>query len=225
MQISFLIFPRVTQLDFTGPLQFLARMPGADIAIVAKSLDLVPTDSVLKLAPTHSFETAPKADLLCIPGGHGIPDLIRDQESVDWIRQTGSAADYITSVCTGAFALGAAGFLQGKKATTHWAYTSLLPLFGATHVDERVVRDGHLFTGGGVTAGIDFALTIIRDISGREVADALQLALEYNPQPPVNCGHPSFASETLMTRMNKIYDPAVEGVRAAIEAVLREPDA
>lgn len=219
MQISFLIFPGVTQLDFTGPLQFLGRLPGASVSIVAKTLEPVETDGVLKLLPTHDFKSAPQPDLICVPGGHGISDLIRDTESIDWLTGASERAGYHTSVCTGAFALGAAGLLFEKNATTHWAYTSLLPLFGATHVDERVVQDGKLITGGGVTAGIDFALTIIRDVAGTETAEALQLALEYNPSPPVNTGHPSLASNGLLQRLNDIYGPAMETVRRAIKEI------
>ena len=132
------------------------------------------------------------------------------------MRKAGAGAAYVTSVCTGAFILGAAGLLQGKKATTHWAYHHLLPLVGAIPVTERCVKDGNIYTGGGVTAGIDFAFTIMKEVAGEKVAEGIQLAVEYDPAPPTGTGHPSRASEKLLAAMDKRYAGPVEAMRAAV---------
>ena len=216
MNIGFILFPNVTQLDFTGPLQVLHRMPGATTHILAKSLGPVPSDCGLSLVPTGTFADAPALDMIVVPGGFGIVQALGDEETVDFIRATGAQAQYVTSVCTGAFLLGAAGLLDGKQATTHWAYTSLLPLVGATHAPGRWVKDGNTYSGGGVTAGIDFAFGIMADVCGQQVAEAIQLAVEYDPAPPTNTGHPSRASDKLMAMMNMRYDSPVNAMRTAI---------
>ena len=218
MKIGFVLFPNVTQLDFTGPLQVLHRLPGAETHILAKTADPVPSDCGLSLVPTGTFDGAPALDMIVVPGGFGVVEAIGDKETMDFVRKAGSAAAYVTSVCTGAFILGAAGHLKGKKATTHWAYTELLPLVGAEYTPGRCVRDGNVFTGGGVTAGIDFAFTIAAEVSGQPVAEALQLALEYDPAPPTGTGHPSMAGEKLLAAMDKRYAGPVEAMRAAISA-------
>ena len=181
---GFVLFPNLTQLDFTGPLQVLHRLPGATTHIVAKTLDPVPSDCGLSLLPTTTFDDCPPLDLLCIPGGFGVDDAIADEATVAFVRRMGARARWITSVCTGAFLLGAAGLLEGRRATTHWAYRELLPLVKAIPVEARVVRDGNVITGGGVTAGIDFALTVAAEIAGEDLAREIQLAIEYDPAPP-----------------------------------------
>jgi cyclohexyl-isocyanide hydratase len=216
MNIGFVLFPNVTQLDFTGPLQVLHRMPGATTHILSKTLAPVPSDCGLSLVPTGTFANAPSLDMIVVPGGVGVVEAIGDTETLDFVRSASTAATYATSVCTGAFLLGAAGLLDGKQATTHWAYTSLLPLVGATHAPGRWVKDGNTYTGGGVTAGIDFAFGIIADACGQPVAEAIQLAVEYDPAPPTNTGHPSRASDKLMVMMNKRYGDPVDAMRAAI---------
>ncbi|MEM6900503.1 MAG: DJ-1/PfpI family protein [Pseudomonadota bacterium] len=218
MQIGFLLFPEVTQLDFTGPLQFLSRLPGSETSLIAKSLDPIKTDTPMRILPTHTFETAPKLDLLCVPGGFGTTAAIADNETLDYVRKTGPEVEYVTSVCTGALILGAAGLLEGKNATTHWAYTDLLELCGATHVDERVVRDGNTFTGGGGTAGIDFALTVIAAIKGEAMAQSLQLGLEYDPSPPYDAGHPSKAPDKILRALKPLYENPLESAAEAIKA-------
>ncbi|MEM7661273.1 MAG: DJ-1/PfpI family protein [Pseudomonadota bacterium] len=218
MQIGFLLFPEVTQLDFTGPLQFLSRLPGSETALIAKTLDPIQTDTPMQVLPTHTFETAPKLDLICAPGGFGTSAAINDAETLDYVRKAGAEAEYVTSVCTGALILGAAGLLEGKNATTHWAYTDLLELCGATHVDARVVQDGNTFTGGGVTAGIDFALTLIAAIHGDDVAQAFQLGFEYNPSPPFNSGHPSSAPPEILNASTDRYTASRDGAAEAIKA-------
>jgi cyclohexyl-isocyanide hydratase len=182
LNIGFILFPNVTQLDFTGPLQVMHRMPGSTTHILAKTMEPVPSDCGLGLVPTGTFASAPELDIVCVPGGFGVSQAIADKETVDFVRDCG--ARYATSVCTGAFVLGAAGLLKAKRATTHWAYHHLLPHVGAIPEKARVVRDGDTFTGGGVTAGIDFALTLVEAIAGADWARRIQLSLEYDPEPP-----------------------------------------
>src|SRR6476661_4100706 len=192
--VGFVIFPELTQLDFTGPQQVLARLPQSAMHIIAKSAAPVPSDSGLSLVPTHTFENCPRLDLICIPGGNsGVVEAMSDTDTIQFIREQASTAKYVTSVCTGAFLLGVAGLLKGRRATTHWAFTGLLPLVGATHEKARVVRDGNVFTGGSVTAGIDFALTVAAELAGDEVAQRIQLSIEYDPAPPFTSGHPDRA--------------------------------
>jgi cyclohexyl-isocyanide hydratase len=191
--VGFVIFPDLTQLDFTGPLQVLARLPDSKTHIVARSAAPVPSDCGLGLVPTHTFADCPQLDLICIPGGRGVAPAIGDGATVAFVRAQGARARYVTSVCTGAFILGAAGLLKGKRATTHWAYVDLLPLVGATHEKGRIVKDGNVITAGGVTAGIDFGLSVAAEIAGETVARAIQLSIEYDPAPPFDSGHPDRA--------------------------------
>lgn len=221
MNIVFVLFDNVTQLDFTGPVQFLSRLPGADIHVVSKDGSAVTTDSGFAIMPRSGFADCPPADILCVPGGHGVRDAIADRAIVDFVRQQGSAAQWVTSVCTGAFILGAAGLLQGKRATCHWGYTHLLPLFGATHEAGRVVRDGNLVTAGGVTSGIDFALQLIAMIAGDPVAQSIQLALEYDPAPPFTGGTPATAPDNITRNLRAaVYDNAAAEIEAAIRNVI-----
>jgi cyclohexyl-isocyanide hydratase len=206
--IGFVIFPDLTQLDFTGPLQVLSRLPQSVTHIVAKSAAPVPSDCGLGLVPTHTFASCPPLDLICIPGGsEGVAGIINDSETIDFVRQKAGAAKYVTSVCTGAFVLGVAGLLKRRRATTHWAYTDLLPLVGATHEKARVVRDDNIITGGGVTAGIDLGLSVIAEIAGETTARRVQLGIEYDPAPPFDSGNPDKAptlkSELLSARYNE----------------------
>ena len=220
MNIVFVLFDNVTQLDFTGPVQFLSRLPGAKVHVVSKDGAAVKTDCGFSILPRSGFGQCPQADVLCVPGGHGVRDAIADQVIVDFVRQQANGADYITSVCTGAFILGAAGLLQGKKATCHWAYTHLLPLFGAMHQPTRVVRDGNLITAGGVTSGIDFALELIAAISGEDVARTIQLALEYDPAPPFGGGSLAHSKEETVRRLRAdVYDQAAAEMEIAIKAI------
>ena len=221
MNIVFVLFDNVTQLDFTGPVQFLSRLPGAKVHVVSKDGAAVKTDCGFSILPRSGFGQCPQADVLCVPGGHGVRDAIADQVIVDFVRQQANGADYITSVCTGAFILGAAGLLQGKKATCHWAYTHLLPLFGAMHQPTRVVRDGNLITAGGVTSGIDFAIELIAAISGEDVARTIQLALEYDPAPPFGGGSLAHSKEETVRRLRAdVYDQAAAEMEIAIKAII-----
>jgi cyclohexyl-isocyanide hydratase len=181
--IGFVIFPDLTQLDFTGPLQVLSRVPQSATHIIAKTAAPVPSDCGLSLVPTCTFEASPALDLICVPGGAGVTGAVGDRE-IEFVRQQAKRAKYVTSVCTGAFVLGVAGLLKGRRATTHWAYTDLLALVGATYEKGRIVRDGNIITAGGVTSGIDFGLSVAAKIAGDAVAQSIQLAIEYDPAPP-----------------------------------------
>jgi len=198
MHIAFLLFPGITQLDLTGPAQFLSRLPNAKVDLVWDSLDPVPTDAGFSILPTATFADVPRSDVLCVPGGMGVAKVIDHAPALDWVRQVGSEATWVTSVCTGALVLGAAGLLRGYKATTHWAWHDMLSLFGAEPVQARTVIDRNRATGGGVTAGIDFALTLMAEIAGADHAKAVQLALEYDPAPPFDAGTPVKAGPALV---------------------------
>jgi cyclohexyl-isocyanide hydratase len=215
--VGFVIFPDLTQLDFTGPQQVLARLPESAMHIVAKSAAAVPSDSGLALVPTHTFETCPRLDLICVPGGiAGVVRAMGDRETIDFVRRQASEAKYVTSVCTGAFILGVAGLLKGRRATTHWAFTELLPLVGATYEKGRVVKDGSVITAGGVTSGIDFGLRAVAEIAGESVAQAIQLGLEYDPDPPFASGHPDRASATVKNMVSPRYETARVNFRAEL---------
>lgn len=221
MNIVFVLFDNVTQLDFTGPVQFLSRLPGAKVHVVSKNGGTVTTDSGFSILPSSAFADCPPADILCVPGGHGVREAIADPAVVDFVRRQGDDAQWVTSVCTGAFILGAAGLLQSKRATCHWGYTHLLPLFGATHEAARVVRDGNLVTAGGVTSGIDFALELIAIIAGDAVAQTIQLALEYDPAPPFTGGTPSTAPDEITQKLRaSVYDKAATDMEAAIRKII-----
>jgi len=193
LQIGLLVFPKVTQLDFTGPLQVFAGLPGAKIHLIWKRIEPVASDSVLVLTPTIPFADCPQLDVICVPGGAGTDDIVNDEETLDFLRTQAANAKYVTSVCTGSLVLGAAGLLEGYNAATHWTAVDYLPLFGATPSRTRVCVDRNRITGGGVTAGIDFALTLVSILANRKTAEAIQLGLEYNPAPPFNAGSPDAA--------------------------------
>ena len=221
LAIGFVLFPNVTQLDFTGPLQVLHRVPGAKVHIAAKTRDPVPSDCGLSLVPTTTFAECEPLDLICVPGGFGVSGAIADKATVDFVRRQGERAKYVTSVCTGAFVLGVAGLLKGKRATTHWAYTGLLPMVGATYERARVVRDGNVFTGGGVTAGIDFALTVAAELAGDEAAQRIQLSIEYDPAPPFAAGSPDRAPAAVRDRLGTFFETRLATFRGELQAALR----
>jgi cyclohexyl-isocyanide hydratase len=198
VHIGFLVFDGLTNLDLAGPYEVLARLPEASTFLVAKTVLPVRSDVGLMLTPDTTFENASAADVLVVPGGPGVNRLLDDQETLSYIKHASHEAKYITSVCTGALVLGAAGLLKGRKATTHWMAREFLASFGATPVVDRVVVDGPIITGGGVTAGIDFALELAMRIAGRATAEQIQLSLEYNPQPPLDAGSPERAGEDIV---------------------------
>ncbi len=201
LQIGILVFPRVTQLDFTGPLQVFSSVPGAEVHLIWKRIEPVRSDFVLTVTPTVTFADCPPLDVIRVPGGYGTDDLLNDEEVLDFLRSRAESARYITSVCTGSLVLGAAGLLTGYRATTHWSARDVLPLFGATPSRERVCVDRNRISGGGVTAGIDFALTLVAKLVDRATAEAIQLRLEYNPAPPFNAGSPETAPADVLTLM------------------------
>ena len=218
--VGFVIFPELTQLDFTGPQQVLARLPRSAMHIIAKSGSPVPSDSGLSLVPTHTFENCPRLDLICVPGGStGVVQAMGDRETIEFIRGQSTSAKYVTSVCTGAFILGAAGLLKGRRATTHWAFTELLPLVGATHEKARIVKDGNIVTAGGVTSGIDFGLSMVAEIAGETAAQAIQLGLEYNPDPPFDAGHPDCAPDAAKDTVFPRYERARSAFRDRIASL------
>ena len=200
LQIGLLVFPKVTQLDLTGPLQVFASVPGAQVHLIWKRIEPVPSDSVLTLTPTVSFADCPQLDVICVPGGAGTDDMVNDEEMLAFLRQQAAGAKYVTSVCTGSLVLGAAGLLKGYRATTHWTSMDYLAPYGATPTKTRVCVDRNRVSGGGVTAGIDFALTLVSILVDRQTAEAIQLRLEYNPAPPFNSGSPDTAPPEILAR-------------------------
>jgi cyclohexyl-isocyanide hydratase len=235
--VGFVIFPGITQLDFTGPFEVLGRLgtppsistpskfPQSKTHVVAKTMLPVLSDRGLGILPTCTFETCPPLHLICVPGGAGVVDALADVETVDFIRRQGGHAQYVTSVCTGAFLLGAAGLLRGRRAATHWAYVDLLPLVGASHEKARVVRDGNVFTAGGVSSGIDFAFSIVAELAGPEVAQAIQLGIEYDPNPPFDAGHPDKASEATTALGIQRNEKAHTGIQQGLEKLAILDDA
>ena len=200
-QIGLLLFPKLTQLDLTGPYEVFIRFPDTDVHLVSKTLDPVAADGGMRLLPSITFTQCPPLDLVCVPGGAGMNPLLNDDETLDFLYRQASRARYITSVCTGALVLGAAGLLQGRRATTHWMSLPMLADFGCEPVAERVVVDGNVITGAGVTAGIDFALTLAAELHGPEVARKIQLGVEYDPHPPFDAGAPERADASLVSAL------------------------
>lgn len=201
LKIGFLLFPGVTPLDAVGPAQVLSAIPDAEIYMVWKDTQAVTTDVGFSITPNVSMSECPDLDIICVPGGGGQALIMDDKQVLDFLRYQGGQARYITSVCSGSLLLGAAGLLNGYKATSHWAVLEYLTLFGAEPVADRVVRDRNRFTGGGVTAGIDFGLTLAAELAGEEAAKEIQLSLEYNPKPPFNAGSPVAAGAKLEAKV------------------------
>jgi cyclohexyl-isocyanide hydratase len=192
-RIGLLLFPRMTQLDLTGPFEVFAKLPGAEVLLLWKTLQPVEAETGLRMLPHATLRDCPPLDVVCVPGGPGVSALMEDAEVLDWLRGQAQSVRYLTSVCTGSLVLGAAGLLRGKRATSHWASRDLLAKFDAIPTPGRVVRDGNLFTGGGVTAGIDFALTAVAEMAGPKTAQEIQLQIEYAPDPPFDAGVPETA--------------------------------
>jgi len=200
MRIVFFLYEGLTTLDVIGPHDVLSRLPGVEAISVSKDGGPVMADTgVLGLTATHAMADVDSCDVLVVPGGmDGTFAAAADEEILSWIRAVTADATWITSVCTGALILGAAGLLEGKKATTHWAAIDLLETYGAEPTRERVVFDGNVVTGAGVSAGIDFALTLAAKIAGDDMAKTLQLGIEYDPDPPFDCGSPDKAPAELI---------------------------
>jgi cyclohexyl-isocyanide hydratase len=215
-RIGLLLFPRMTQLDLTGPFEVFAKMPGAEVLLLWKTLQPVEAETGLRMLPHATLRDCPPLDVVCVPGGPGVSDLMEDEEVLAWLRMQAEHARYVSSVCTGSLVLGAAGLLRGKRATSHWASRDLLAAFGAVPTPGRVVRDGNLFTGGGVTAGIDFALTMVAELAGPKAAQLIQLAIEYAPAPPFDSGTPETAPPDVLAEARALNAPT----RAAREALI-----
>ena len=199
--IGFLLFPDITQLDMTGPYEVFTRLPDARVHLVWKNREPVTTGGGMQILPTTTFADCPQLDLICVPGGTGMNPLLTDAETLDFVRRQAQRARYVTSVCTGALVLGAAGLLTGKRAATHWMSREMLAAFGATPSTDRVVVEGNVITGGGVTAGIDFALVVVAKAFGRDVAESIQLGMEYDPDPPFRGGSPESAEPGLVAKV------------------------
>jgi cyclohexyl-isocyanide hydratase len=213
--IGILIYPNLTQLDATGPAQVLARVPGATVHMIWKTRDPIPTDAGFSIVPNTTFADCPQLDVICVPGGGGQVALMTDPETLDFLRRQAATARYVTSVCTGSLVLGAAGLLKGYRSACHWAWRDMLSDFGAIPVAERVVRDRNRISGGGVTAGIDFGLTVAAELAGEEVAKSIQLVLEYDPQPPFDSGSPEKAGPERVKRLRERLTPMLETRRKA----------
>lgn len=227
MNIVIPIYPGVTQLDFTGPLEVFAHLPGARVQ-VASSGGRPVTASGIVFSGLAAFESIDACDVLCVPGGPGCLEAAKDPVFMDALRRLAAGARYLTSVCTGSLTLGAAGLLRGKRSACHWASRDLLPLFRAIPDPARIVRDGRHWSGGGVTAGIDFALALAAELAGEAVAQQIQLMLEYAPAPPFDAGRPETAPEPVRAALQDAM-AAFDGGRrralaAELAAALPDPD-
>jgi cyclohexyl-isocyanide hydratase len=218
--IGILIYPNLTQLDATGPAQVLARVPGATLHMIWKTRDPIPTDAGFSIVPNTTFADCPQLDVICVPGGGGQVALMTDPETLDFLRRQAAGARYVTSVCTGSLVLGAAGLLKGYRSACHWAWREMLADFGAIPVAQRVVRDRNRISGGGVTAGIDFGLTVAAELAGEEIAKSIQLVLEYDPQPPFDAGSPEKAGPERVQRLRERLTPMLESRRKANQAAV-----
>jgi transcriptional regulator GlxA family with amidase domain len=215
-EVVFAIYPRVTQLDFTGPHEVLWRLPGARCTLASSAGGEVEADGGIVFSGVRRIAEIERCDLICVPGGFGTIEAMEDPVLLTHLRRLASTARYVTSVCTGSLVLGAAGLLKGKRAASHWAWRHALASFGAIPDPARVVRDGNVFTGGGVTAGIDFALTVVAEVAGADHAQAVQLAMEYAPEPPFRAGRPETAPPHILAETMQRY----ERVRPARESAV-----
>ena len=221
LSIGLLLFPAVTQLDLTGPYEVFRRIPGATVHLLWKDLAPVHSDGGLAILPTATLADCPPLDVICVPGGPGQVDLMADVEVLEFLRTTAPTCRYVTSVCTGSLVLGAAGLLDGCRATCHWSSLDQLRLLGAKPVDERVVIDGNRITGAGVTSGIDFALTLTAELAGKALAERIQLSMEYDPAPPFQSGSPRTASADLVEDQRSFLAAFLEKRLAATKAAAR----
>jgi cyclohexyl-isocyanide hydratase len=217
-QIVETIYPGMTQLDFTAPHTIFSRIPGASVVVASASGGPVESDGGLVFAGTRRMAEVERCDLLFVPGGYAATDVINDEAFMREFRRLAAGARYLTSVCTGSIVLGAAGLLKGKRAACHWAWRDMLPLFGAIVDEARVARDGNVITGGGVTAGVDFALTVAAEIGGAAVAQAIQLGVEYAPEPPFDAGRPETAAPAVLAQVKARLATQLPARRAAAEA-------
>ena len=214
-----ILYPGLTQLDFTGPHTVFTRLPDTEVVVASLQGGEIASDGGLTFAHTRRLADIDRCDLICIPGGLSATEAANDEVLIAEVRRLAAGARYLTSVCTGSLVLGAAGLLRGRRAACHWAWRHLLPLFGAIPDEGRVVRDGNIITGGGVTAGIDFALTVAAELAGEDLAQAIQLGLEYAPAPPFNAGRPELAPAHVLAavqaRMDAVMPPRLAEAQSA----------
>jgi cyclohexyl-isocyanide hydratase len=222
-QIVFALFPQLTQLDFTGPFEILRRWPGATITVASRAGGRLESDGGLVFAELARLSDIPRCDLLCVPGGGDLAGALGDAEFLVQLRRLAQSAAHVTSVCTGSLLLAAAGLLEGKRAACHWGYRELLAELGARPDPGRVVRDGRFITGGGVTAGIDFALTLLAELESPEAAAVVQLALEYDPEPPLHAGRPETAPAAVRQLVQDRVDGRLPALRAALQKARTRP--
>ncbi len=218
LEIGFLLFTNLTQLDLTGPYEVFGRLPEARVHLIWKTREPVISDTGMAIMPDTTLDECPQLDVICVPGGPGVNPLLNDDAIIEFLTRQGKQAQYVTSVCTGALVLGAAGLLEGYKAATHWASMHFLKEFGATATDARVVIDRNRITGGGVTAGIDFGLVVAARLRGEDIAQRIQLYLEYNPAPPFPAGSPNLAPTKVLSAFN---DAAKSMLEERAQAVRR----
>ncbi len=203
IKAGFFIFDEMQLLDFAAPYDEFCSTPEIEVSLIGESLKPITTTSGLSFAPDHDISTILPLDVLCIPGGNGVNQFLNNEPVLDFIRKEAKETRFLTSVCTGSLILGASGLLKGRKATTHWSAMEFLPIFGAIPVEERVVADGHIITAGGITAGIDFGLVIIAKLLGQETAEKIQLRMQYDPEPPFDCGTPEKAPKALVEQLQR----------------------
>ena len=224
--VVFALYPGITQLDFTGPAEVFTRLPGAQLVLASASGGPI-TAGGIEFANIVPLSQVHSCALLCVPGGFGCAAAMADPVFLAQVRRLAQEARYLTSVCTGSLVLGAAGLLRGRRAACHWAYRELLPLFGAIADPARVVRDGNLITGGGVTAGIDMALTVLAEIAGNDYAEAVQLGIEYAPEPPFTSGRPEQARAAVLSaaraRIDAHWPDRFAAARCAAAALPEQP--
>jgi len=219
LQVGFLCYPRLTQLDMTGPYEVLVRMPSTKVHILWKDAIPVSTEDGLQIFANCSLADSPKLDVIVVPGGLGQQDLMEDQQVLGFLRTQAKTARYVVSVCTGSLLLGAAGLLKGYRATCHWMFLDLLQLLGAIPTAERVVIDRNRITGAGVSAGIDCGLQLASLLRGQEAAQSIQLQIEYDPQPPFDCGSPRKAPDWLVNRLRESAKSTIGARRAVVNRI------
>jgi cyclohexyl-isocyanide hydratase len=217
LSVGMVLFPQFNQLDLAGPYEVFSRFPGSRIKLLAATAEPVRTEWGLTITPDSTFDDSEPLDLLCVPGGWGVTEQLENPALLGFLRDRADRAGYVTSVCSGSLLLGAAGLLRGYRATTHWMSLDLLALLGAEPVQQRVVVDRNRVTGGGVTAGIDFGLTIAGQLFGDSLAEEIQLAIEYLPSPPYQSGHPTTARDDVTKQFLQRSASSMEARRLAVQ--------
>ncbi|HEY9801057.1 MAG TPA: DJ-1/PfpI family protein [Leptolyngbyaceae cyanobacterium] len=221
--IGLVIYPDMTQLDITGPHQVFSSMPNTQVLLLWKNLEPVVSNGGLTILPTTTFDECPQLDVLCVPGGaFGTVEMMQDAQMLTFLQKQAQTAKYVTAVCTGSLILAAAGLLKGYRAACHWVFREQLTIMGVEVSNERVVVDRNRITGGGVTAGIDFALTIAAILCGEYTAKFIELMLEYNPVPPFGVGSPEKAPSRLVQAVFKVIKPLVEASNAASQKAVSD---